>query len=350
MSLLIDFSHVHRPITGIERVSLDLFSPEALPALDPVYVRAKSNLGMVFAQWIEMPLRALFSSRLVVCPGFPPSLLLGLVAGKRVLPYIHDLFLIERKQELNRTAKYYMRPSFARAVRKGKAFLVNSLCTKNELLKYCPTDAEILVCRPPVKNIFGLSAPPVAHTKETDKPLRIVSVGTIEPRKNFLYGADICDALAKRIGRNVEFHIIGRAGWSDDMTHLAERQNVILHGYLSLEEAKTIIDDSDLFLSTSHEEGLGLPLLEVQHGGKLVVASDIPSYREVLGTSGLLIPLGQTETAATMIEELLSAKNWEDKQREAALRNVAGWNTSAANDRTELLSWLRRQTTNKAST
>ena len=121
--------------------------------------------------------------------------------------------------------------------------------------------------------------------------LRIVSIGTIEPRKNFPAAVKICAALSRRLGREVELHIIGRVGWGVDINSLRQ-PNVILHGYVEDARARTIIEASDLLLCTSRAEGLCLPLIEAQYSGMPVVAPNERVFREVLGVSGILLEFG----------------------------------------------------------
>lgn len=346
MTLVIDFSHVHRKITGIERVSLDLFSNEGLKGLLAFHQRAISSFTMITAQWLKLPLRAvMYRKDIFICPGFPPSMLLTLLAKKRLITYVHDLFLIERCQEQNFTARYYMRPSFFYAIRHSKYFLVNSQYTRDELKKYCLPDSVIHLARPPVANAFDLvpfstSSSNNSMSKGNKSPLRIVCIGTVEPRKNFLYAAQIRKQLAKMSARVVELHIVGRQGWGNDAQILATEENVILHGYCTSDEVRKLISETDLFLSTSRSEGLGLPLLEVQHGGICVIATDIPAYREVLGQSGCLIPLDDAEKAAQKIINLILVEGWREAHSSTALENVINWNKDAEKDKEILLTWL----------
>ncbi|MFA5041604.1 MAG: glycosyltransferase [Bdellovibrionales bacterium] len=337
MTLVIDFSHVHRPTTGIERVSLDLFSAEALPGIKTKHVRAKSTLGMVFAQWVVLPLLALFSRKdKFICPGFPASLPLVLLGRNRVIPYIHDLFLIERKQDLNATAKYYMRPSFWFAVHFCTTFFVNSSYTEQRLRKYCRKSAKIYLFRPAVADVFGLSGA-TPSPKNKDAPLRLVSIGTIEPRKNLRFAAEVREELEKSLGRPVELHLAGRSGWSDDAVWLGQQKGVILHGYCPSQKVREILLSADVFISTSKDEGLGLPLLEVQHGGLFVAASDIPVYREVLGKSGCLLPLTDATRSAQILAEALSNPETGATRRQQALDNVRDWNIAAGKDKDAFL-------------
>ena len=53
--------------------------------------------------------------------------------GDRLLLYVHDLFLLTRREELNARARAYMAPSFALAMRTVRRFFTNSLTTAAEL-------------------------------------------------------------------------------------------------------------------------------------------------------------------------------------------------------------------------
>ena len=85
----------------------------------------------------------------------------------RVIPYIHDLFLITRPGDLNARAKLYMAKPFGLAVRRYPRFLVNSLDTARKLAE--PSAAAMrrsLVYRPKVRNVFGVNPAP------SDRPRR----------------------------------------------------------------------------------------------------------------------------------------------------------------------------------
>ena len=83
--------------------------------------------------------------------------------------------------------------------------------------------------------------------------------------------------------------VIGRRGWGDDWDVLSTTPGVILHGFQPDNDATAILARADILICTSHEEGLGLPLLEAQYAGLPVVAPDQPVFREVLDRSGVFI-------------------------------------------------------------
>jgi glycosyltransferase involved in cell wall biosynthesis len=144
----------------------------------------------------------------------------------------------------------------------------------------------------------------------------------------------------------VELHIIGRFGWGDAADKLSKHPKVVLHGYLSDAEARSVIEASDIFLCTSHQEGLGLPLLEVQFCGMPVVAPDEVIFRESLGASGIFIDPNSPKRAADHIAGKIAAPSWRLQYVEAAATNIARWNAIAESDRGTVISFLSKLASN----
>jgi glycosyltransferase involved in cell wall biosynthesis len=277
-----------------------------------------------------------------IFPGYPPSPAF-LAARERTVLYVHDLFLITRKHDLNFAARFYMRPMFRLAVATLRYFLANSQTTAAELRNYVRSDARIACYRPRIENVFGLRARTDTPTSaRLNRPLRIGALGTVEPRKNFVRTAEICHTLTTILAQPVELHLIGRRGWGNDFSLLSRMPWVNLHGFLPDKRCRDVIESLDLFLCTSHAEGLGLPLLEVQHGGLIVVAPEGPVFREVLGNSALHVHTEDATAAATAIADLVGQAHWRERGRELALANVARWNEGADSDRAEVIAFLSR--------
>jgi glycosyltransferase involved in cell wall biosynthesis len=170
--------------------------------------------------------------------------------------------------------------------------------------------------------------------------LQLVAIGTIEPRKNLKAAVEICTALAERLSLPVHLHIVGRVGWGNDAAWLCQQPNVTLHGSLGDDEVRTIIERSDFLISTSRDEGLGLPLLEVQHAGLPVIAPDQPIFREVVGESGVLINPDKPADAADAVAAVCAERNWHANRARMAIANVARWNDLAHQDKTHVLAFL----------
>jgi glycosyltransferase involved in cell wall biosynthesis len=341
MTIYVDNTHLGRHVTGLERITLELFSAAALAPLDVVPVKAQGLRQMLTTQTLGLPMRLAASSSILLCPGFPPSPLLRPFAS-RVLPYIHDDFLITRRAELNMRARLYMAGPFKLALRHYPRFLANSGDTRRKLAKHCRSDAEVTLYRPAVRNVFGLDPGPRRRRDARPRPLRLIALGTVEPRKNFAAAAKILAALRMQGFPDATLDIVGRPGWGDEWQALEALPGVTLHGYQSAERVNQLLDAADLFICTSHDEGLGLPLLEAQYAGLPIIAPDAAIFREVLGDSGIHIDAADPASAAGRIAAALSDGNWRARYVALAEHNLARWNDLAHGDRENVIGLIAR--------
>lgn len=340
--ILVDHTHCGRHVTGLERITLELFSREALSPLDVDIVRSSGVPDMVYRQMAWMPAQLLRDPRaLLLCPGFPPSIPAS-AFGSRVLLYIHDVFLLNRPQDLNLRARLYMVPAFRRAVTSLPRFLVNSETTRDALRAYARPDAQITLYRPGVRNVFGLSPAGRAARGCAGSAPRLVMLGTIEPRKNLSAAARILEALRAQGFPEARLDLVGRSGWGDDERRLAETPGVTLHGYQPVERVREIVAEADALLCTSHDEGLGLPLLEAQYAGLAVIAPDRAVFKEVLGASGTYIDPDRPGEAAARIAALFGTPDWRRAAAAAASRNLDRWLHLAAMDHGEVIELIAR--------
>ncbi len=350
MTVYVDHTHLGRHVTGLERITLELFSPETLAPLDVTPVTARGTARMIATQTFGLPLRLADSSSILLCPGFPPSPLLKPFA-ERIIPYIHDIFLLSRRADLNRRARLYMAPSFKFAVQNYPRFLVNSADTKRKLAAHCRPDADITLYRPPVRNVFDLHPDVCIGQIGKAGQLRLVALGTVEPRKNFVAAAKILAALRERGFSDATLDIVGRRGWGDDWDILEKSPGVILHGYQSGERVREILHGASVFICTSHEEGLGLPLLEAQYAGLPIVAPRAAIFREVLDQSGIFIDPNDPAAAASAITAALSEPAWRTSFASRGAENLARWNALASSDRNAVINLIaiRSQQSARAS-
>jgi glycosyltransferase involved in cell wall biosynthesis len=108
---------------------------------------------------------------------------------------------------------------------------------------------------------------------------------------------------------------------------------VTLHGYQPGKRVMQLLDAADIFICTSHDEGLGLPLLEAQYGGLPIVAPDAAIFHEVLDASGIFVDPADPAAAATKITAMLSDHQWRSRYVGLAAQNLKRWNAQASVDR-----------------
>jgi len=347
MTIYVDHTHLGRHVTGLERITLELFSQDALAPLPITPVTAQGTRQMIARQTLGLPARLAASKSVLLCPGFPPSPLLRPFAS-RVLPYFHDDFLISRRDDLNHRARLYMAVPFKLALKTYPRFLTNSATTRERLRQYCRRDAEITLYRPSVRNVFNLADNSRAVRSTQTSPLRLIALGTVEPRKNLVAAGRILIALRDRGFADATLDIIGRRGWGPDWDQLAQIPGGTLHGYQTATRVTELLDKADVFICTSHDEGLGLPLLEAQYGGLPIVAPDADVFREVLGQSGIYIDPADPTGAAASIARLVATDDWRQLHVRQARANLARWNNLAASDRDIVLDLIARMAHERA--
>jgi glycosyltransferase involved in cell wall biosynthesis len=334
-SLLVDHSHVRGHATGIERYAIDQFSEAALPDHEVIEVKASSIIDMIRVQQIGLPLRVWRDKpALALFPGFPPSPLAMAVLGKRAIVFVHDLFALERWSELNMKAKFYTSPQFWLAIKTARSFLVNSSYTRDRLRSVCRADADIGLYRAVIDDRFGLSGRERPAAWTPGRELRLVTVGTVEPRKNNPGAIAIVRALNSS-GIKARLDVIGRVGWGDHSYIEAARDIATFHGFLPEEEGRRLISSADFYLCASHDEGLGLPLLEVQHGRLPVIAPDRAPFTETMRAGALLVDVSKPQDAAAEVAVTLQTPGRLTQLSGEAAINVARWNADALSDRSE---------------
>ena len=339
-TIFVDHSHCNRFVTGLERIALEQFSPEILTDLPIHLVRANSRLSMLWQQNLRLPfLLAKHPKSLLLCPGFPPALLTHPFRD-RVIPYIHDVFPLTRSKELSLRARVYIGSLLRLALIKFPRLMVNSETTAGEIKPYCLQENEIILYRPEVRNIFQID-PHERDQRIFDRSeFRLLAIGTIEPRKNLLCAARILQILRERHFPHARLDIVGRIGWGEDHQLLASCPGVYIHGYQNTSEVRRFLNQAHAFINTSHSEGLGLPLLEAQHAGLMIIARDIPIFHEVLAASGLLFDDQKLIESSDRIAAAFAINDWLSDHRSRALHNIERWNALARHDRARLQSRL----------
>ena len=174
---------------------------------------------------------------------------------------------------------------FGKLLRSVDAIVCNSVTTKEDIVEHLGIyGGKINICYPAV--VAGHEQ--LADVDRSDEPLQLLTVGTVEPRKNHLL---ILEALTKWYDeqrQDFRWVVAGSKGWKSEPFYQALESSPIkdmveMRGYVDDYELSTLYQESDLFLFASHYEGFGLPILEAMGYGLCVVLSDTKIHREVGG-------------------------------------------------------------------
>lgn len=153
----------------------------------------------------------------------------------------------------------------------------------------------------------GLSMTDLFFTNHTriNNPLKVVSIGRTHWKKGYHYALDAFSILKKQ-EFDFEYSIIG-IGADEELliqrSHLDLEKSVRFISQKTFKEVLSVIDEADILLLPSVEEGIANVVLEAMALGTLVVTTDCGGMNEVItdGENGFLIPV---RNALVMAEAL----------------------------------------------
>ena len=248
-----------------------------------------------------------------------------------------DLSFLRFPQYFNRANRVYLGAMTRLAVRRARRVIAISEFTRTEIVRLLGVPPErVAVVHCGVDERFRpVRDPAVLETfrRERGLPERfILYLGTIEPRKNL---ERLLDAYA-RIRRHLPHKLVlaGGRGWKAEGVYariaaLDLERDVLLPGYVPMEEQPLWYNGADVYVYPSLYEGFGLPPLEAMACGTPVVAARAASLPEVVGDAAVLVdPL----SVDALSEALLRVASDADLRRTLGLAGVA---------RAEQFTWTR---------
>jgi glycosyltransferase involved in cell wall biosynthesis len=156
----------------------------------------------------------------------------------------------------------------------------------------------------------------------------VLTVGTLEPRKNFPLLAQAM-ARVREHHRSVTLVRVGPPGWGD----VPELSGAGVRDLGPVDDATldALYRGAFACAMPSRYEGFGLPVLEAMARGCPVVASDTSSLPEVVGDAGILVAPDDLDSWVDTLVALLEDREREATLREAGLRRAAQftWSRSA---------------------
>ena len=246
-------------------------------------------------------------------------------------------------------ARLALVPLMLASVLRACAIIVPSEATRREVGRVVPERVRrrmVVIPHAPSSEWRVPTAREVASVRErlgvAGRPY-IVSVGTLEPRKNH---ARLLAAFDRLVASEPDLALVlvGPAGWGRQERRAAGRfrvkPSVIVTGYLDSSDLAAVVAGAEAFAYVSLYEGFGLPVIEAMGLGVPVVTSDRSSMPEVAGGAAVLVDPTDPAAIARGIglarrdrEALASAglirngsRSWDDVA--AATLDVYRWSTA----------------------
>jgi glycosyltransferase involved in cell wall biosynthesis len=168
-------------------------------------------------------------------------------------------------------------------------------------------------------------------------------VGTIEPRKGYGQTLDAFEHLWRE-GLDANLVIVGREGWKDlpdsmrrDIPQTIERlrnhqelnKRLFWLEGISDEYLGKVYAASTCLIAASYGEGFGLPLIEAAQHKLLIIARDIPVFREVAGEHAYYFDESDGKGLSRAVKEWLSRWEASDMPNSQRILTIMSWKESA---------------------
>jgi len=218
-----------------------------------------------------------------------------------VVVSVHDLSFEHLPQTFKRRSRTQLRLTVRHSARQAARVLSLSEHGKQDIISTYGIDSQRISAIPlAAPNHFArvtdaTELQRVRHTYGIDGDY-ILSVGSIQPRKNLARLVRAYALLAEKLGKeNVpKLVLAGKRAWLFDETlrSLEEsgvKDSVILTGYVPEKDLPPLYSGAMCFVYPSFFEGFGLPPLEAMKCGAPVIVSNTTSLPEVVGDAAICV-------------------------------------------------------------
>ncbi len=234
---------------------------------------------------------------------------------------IHDVAFLRYPETIEEKNLAYLRSQIQQTVQRATAIITVSDFTAREVrdllnvpedkLFPIPSGLDPTLQRPTPETILALR-----QRLHLNRPY-LLSVGTLEPRKNFAFLIEIFDHLTAFDGDLV---IAGRRGWKfepilERIARSPRRDRIRIVEDLSESDLPPLYGGAELFLLPSLYEGFGFPPLEAMACGTPALVTPGGSLAEICGGGGIVLPDGDTARWVREITALLQAPAARDDLR-----------------------------------
>ena len=256
---------------------------------------------------------------------------------------LHDTAFLNFPQYHLPRNRIFLRTMMPRFLERADRIIAVSENTRRDALRFYPLDPETIDVIPegvdarfrPILDRTSISS--VRHRYRLPERF-ILSLGTIEPRKNL---PTLLEAYAALRSRHPDVHLViaGGNGWLyerffDRLRTLGLEGEVVLTGYVPDEDVPALLNAAEVFAFPSEFEGFGLPPLEAMACGVPVVCSNAASLPEVVGDAGLQLPPREVHAWVAALDGVLSDSRLRSELRARGLARAGRFTWDLAAKRT----------------
>lgn len=244
----------------------------------------------------------------------PTGYLPAVFSPVKTIIMVPDLAVYRRDTRPARKTEWAEKILLPLAVKKAAIIITISRSTKNDLIERFGRKIENKI------RVTYLAAADKFKPLAPEKTMSIIkkcgleykkyllTVGTIEPRKNYLNLIKAYLFLPQKIQDEFSLVIVGHCGWNYTaiMRAAGKNDNIKILTGVGDDDLPFLYNGAKLFCYPSLYEGFGLPVLEAMSCGCPVVTSNTSSLPEVGGETAAYVNPYQPQSIAVAMEKLIN--------------------------------------------
>ena len=244
---------------------------------------------------------------------FVPSHLLPLIYPKNSTITIHDVAWKYVPKSYGFLSKLYLEWGTKFAIKHANKIITPSKVTKNDLIKFfCRDEINHVYAKKITVIPLGFEENKISISKNKENTIignYFLFLGRLEHKKN-------TDTLIKAFtlfsknNKDTKLVLAGFAGrgGKEIINNIPEKlkNRIIITGYVSGETKHVLLKNALCFVFPSRYEGFGIPLLEAMNYNLPIIASNIPTSKEVASDNALFF---ETENANELFEQMQKINN-----------------------------------------
>ena len=263
---------------------------------------------------------------------FSPAFILPIACSKKTVVTILDLIYHLFPKTYSKAKCLYYEAFVSRAAHQANRIITISENNKRDIIEhlrvpeekvtvtYCGVDSAFA----PVEDATRIT---IVKKKYHLPDKFILSVGTLEPRKNIPRLLRAFANLLNQTRIEEKLVITGMKGWLygeifDTISELGIEEDVHFTGFASDSDLPALYSGASLFVFPSIYEGFGFPPLEAMACGTPVITSNTSSLPEVIGNAGIMVNPYKTEEIAEAMYKLLSDENIQNEMRRKGIERA----------------------------
>lgn len=244
---------------------------------------------------------------------------------------VHDLIPLYFPELVSRKFHFLFRNLIGSTIRRSARVITDSEFSRADILRRFDVPPEKVVTIP-------LAPHPRFVPEDDGRDVAVrrkhglggryfLFVGVFEPRKNIPFLVDAFMTFRNESPQGGEFQLAlaGGPGFrgreiADDIRRRNLEPAVRLLGYVPDADLPALYRGADLCVMPSRYEGFGLPALEAMACGTAALVADASSLPEIVGSAGVLFPLGDRSALAEKMSDLAASQ---EQLRERGRRGIA---------------------------